>query len=197
MDALWQPGPGARVIVAMHGTGGSPEDLVSWARLADPEASILAPAGDVLENGLYRRFFARMPDGRFDLPDLVKRADAFAEWLRGQGAEKGFDPAEAAVIGYSNGANMAASVMLRHDGLFRDALLLRTMLPFQPHPEHHLRGRRITLACGQSDPYLGPDEAPALAELYEALGAEVKTTWHPGGHELGQADWDAAKTFLD
>ncbi len=197
MEALWKPGPSPRVIVAMHGTGGGPEDLVPWARHASARCSILAPAGDVLENGLHRRFFARMPDGRFDLPDLFRRADAFAEWLRGQAQEKGFDPAETTVIGYSNGANMAAAVMLRHEGIFQDALLLRTMLPFQPHPEHHLRGRRITLACGQSDPYLGPDEAPALARLYEDLGAAVKTTWHPGGHELGEADWDAAKTFLD
>jgi predicted esterase len=197
MEAIWQPGQSGRVILAMHGTGGGPEDLIPWAKLADPEASILAPAGDVLENGVHRRFFARMPDGRFDLPDLVQRADGFATWLRAQGEDKGFDPAEAAVIGYSNGANMAAAVMLRHERLFRDALLLRTMLPFQPHPEHHLRGRSIVLACGQSDPYLGPEEAPALAELYEALGAKVKLTWHPGGHELGEVDWAAAKTFLD
>ncbi len=183
-------------MVALHGTGGSSEDLVPWAQRIDLWASILAPEGEVMERGAVSRFFARFPDGSFDQDDLALRADRLAEHIRAEGRAKGFDPSQAIAVGYSNGANIAAAVMLREAGLFRDALLLRTMLPFPPGPEHRLTGRRIVLGCGRLDPYLSPVEAESLKVLYESLGAEVEIAWHDGGHELGQADWMAAGSLL-
>jgi predicted esterase len=196
MRSLWIPGAGARVVVALHGTGGTPEDLVPWARRIDDQASILAPEGEVLERGAVRRFFARFPDGSFDQADLALRSDRLAEHIREQGRACGFAPAEAIAVGYSNGANIAAALMLRERDIFRAALLLRPMLPFPPGPEHGLAGRSIVLACGRMDPYLNPAEAESLKGLYQRLGAGVEIAWHEGGHELGQADWMAAGSLL-
>ncbi|MEM7809430.1 MAG: VOC family protein [Planctomycetota bacterium] len=192
----WEPAGNAdRVLLALHGTGGDENDLIPLARQASPTASILSPRGRVDENGM-PRFFRRLREGVFDEASIVREANALATWLSTQAGRYDFDASAVDAIGYSNGANIASAVLLLRPESLRSLVLLRPMIPLTPDPLPDLSGRRVLLLAGQRDPIAPPDHVEALATLLKSAGADVTTTYHPAGHELTQADVQAAGAFF-
>ena len=173
----------APTVLALHGTGGNEDDLVPLARRVAPGAAILSPRGPVLEHGM-PRFFRRLDIGVFDLEDLAQRTQELAAFIRSSSATYGFDPARVYALGYSNGANIAASLLLTDGGLLAGAALLRAMLPFEPKTLPELAGKPIMMAAGRRDHYMTPEQAESLADLLRRAGGRVELVWNPGGHDL-------------
>ena len=188
--------PAARAtLLLLHGTGGDEASLLPLGRALLPGAGLLSPRGRVLEHGA-PRFFRRLAEGVFDLPDLIARTHELASWLPEAAARYGFDPASMIAIGYSNGANIAGSLLLLHPGLLRTAVLLRPMVPLVPPIAPDLAGTRVFAATGRRDPIVPVAESERLAELLRGYGAVVDLHWSEGGHELANAEIAAARTWL-
>jgi predicted esterase len=192
----FEPGDAARpVILALHGTGGNEDDLVPLARAIDPRAAVLGPRGRVLEQGM-PRFFRRLAEGVFDQDDLRVRTNELAEFLDEAAARYGFDRANVVAVGYSNGANIAASLLLSRASAFAGAILLRPMVPFEPREIPRQEGGRILISASRADPIVPPPLTERLADLLSAGGAEVTIRWYPTGHGLSpQEIRDAAKWY--
>lgn len=182
-------------VLALHGTGGDERDLVPLAQEVAPGAGILSPRGRVLELGM-PRFFRRLAEGVFDVDDLKARTAELAELLRLASGRYGFEPSRLVAFGYSNGANIAASLLLLRPEVLGDAALLRPTLPFEPLSLPDLLQRRIFLASAEHDAYTPPDRARRLAELLTASGATVEHHWSAGGHGLEQEDVVAARRWF-
>ncbi len=135
------PGTSDRTLLVLHGTGGDEEQLIPLGRELDPAAAILSPRGNVLENG-NARFFRRLAEGVFDLEDLKAQTDALAAFVRAAASHYQFDLEKLVAVGYSNGANIAASILLRRPGLLSAAMLLRAMVPLIPEELPDLRRSR-------------------------------------------------------
>jgi len=187
-------GPDAPVVLLLHGTGGDENDLLPLGRMVAPGAALLSPRGPVLERG-QARFFARLAEGVFDRDDLRRRTDELAAWLAACAARYAFDPARVSAIGYSNGANIAWSVMLAHPAALRRAVLVRPMLPFEPALLPDLSGRAVLILRGERDPVVPAASASALARVLRSAGADVTEHVTPAGHELARADLTKAATW--
>lgn len=182
-------------LLLLHGTGGDEDDLLALGRDLDPEANLLSPRGQVLENGM-PRFFRRLAMGVFDLEDLAARTHELARFVNDAVATYDLDPSRITAVGYSNGANIAASLLLLHPGLLSSAALLHAMVPFEPEEPPSLEGTDVLLTAGRRDQMVPPDQAKRLAEILEEAGADVTLDWQPGGHELTQAEFEAVRTWL-
>lgn len=187
--------PDSRTLLLLHGTGGNEDDLLALGRLLDPDAALLSPRGQVLEHGM-PRFFRRLAEGVFDLEDLALRTDALAHFIEVAARQYGFEPATVCAVGFSNGANIAASLLLRHPGLLRSAILFRAMVPFEPQAPTGLRGARVLLNSGRNDPIAPPAQAYRLAELLRDAGADVVLSFDDGGHALTPDQVRAAREWL-
>ena len=188
-------GPVAPTLLLLHGTGGDENDLLPLGRMLDEQAALLSPRGKVLENGM-PRFFRRLAMGVFDQEDLVNRTHELAEFVTASASEYGFDPGRVFAGGFSNGANIAASLLLLHPDLLAGAVLLRAMAPFEPEMSPDLSGTPVYLAAGRSDQMVPPESTERLAELLKAAGAEVTLDWQPGGHGFGRTEIEAARSWL-
>ncbi|HWL53275.1 MAG TPA: alpha/beta hydrolase [Chthoniobacteraceae bacterium] len=186
----------APVLLLLHGTGGSEDDLLGLGHLLAPGASLLAPRGKVLENGM-PRFFRRLSEGVFDHDDLVRRSHELAAWVRVAARAYRFDVRNVIAVGYSNGANIAASLLLLAPGLLRGAVLFRAMLPFLPETPPDLAGTAVYLAAGKHDPLVPVQQVEALAGLLEQSKAEVTLRWSENGHRLTPEEPEAARRWLD
>jgi predicted esterase len=200
----WSPAAApaaATTLLLLHGTGGNEQDLMSLgAELASalPEqggANLLSPRGKVLENG-HPRFFRRFAEGVFDEEDVKFRARELALWVRACSAEYGFDLKTTYAVGYSNGANIAAAVLLLQPDLLAGGVLWRPLAPTRPESVPDLSGKHVLIAGGQRDYIIGPQLTRELAQLLMQAAAEVTQHWHPGGHELSGSDVAAAKAWL-
>jgi predicted esterase len=180
--------------LVLHGTGGNEEDLLPLARLIDPRAGVLSPRGKVLERGM-PRFFRRLAEGVFDIDDLKFRTSELAEFVVAAAAQYGFDPTRVIAAGFSNGANIAASLMLLRPGVLRAAILFSPMVPLQPPSLPDLQGVDVFLCAGRTDPIVDPENAQRLADILRESGARITLRWKPGGHELTRADVDAARDW--
>lgn len=186
---LFVPGqPHRPTLLLLHGTGGSEHDLVPLAQEMLPGAALLAPRGAVQENGM-PRFFRRLAEGVFDLPDLHRRTKDLAEFVAGAAREYAFDPARVVALGYSNGANIAASLLLSHRETLCGAALLRAMTPFEPETSGSLQGKPVLLAAGRRDSMVPIPNVERLAELLQERGAKVELAWADLGHQLGELDF--------
>ncbi len=182
-------------LLLLHGTGGNEEDLIPLGKELAPGAAILSPRGKVSEFGA-PRFFRRLAEGVFDHEDLVLRTHELAAFVESAAEEYGFDKAKLVAAGYSNGANVAASMMLLHPGLVRAAVLFRSMAPFEPEVGPNLSGVPVFMAAGSRDQMISPENTQALAEMLEGSGAEVELRWRDTGHALTYEEVGEAKEWL-
>ena len=182
-------------LLLLHGTGGDERDLLPIGRALDPAAGLLSPRGRVLESGA-PRFFRRLAEGVFDLEDLAVRTDELAEFVTAAAHHYGFDESRVIAVGYSNGANIAASLLLRRPHVLAGAILFRPMVPFEPATPPDLHRARVFIGAGRRDPIVPPGQPPRLQQILMEAGAAVEMHWHPGGHELGEDDLQAAKGWL-
>ena len=195
---VYEPGsdPSAPPLLLLHGTGGDEYDMIPLARRLSPGSAVLSPRGDVLEHGS-PRFFRRFAEGVFDLDDVRKRTHSLAEFLAAAGQQYGFDPRRLTAVGFPNGANIAASLLLLRPESLGDAILLRAMVVLdQPAAAGSLTGRRVLLVNGQEDPIVPLDHPARLAELLEAGNAATTRHLAPAGHGLTSGDLAAATAFL-
>ncbi|HET9927168.1 MAG TPA: alpha/beta hydrolase [Rubrobacter sp.] len=182
-------------LLLLHGTGGNEEDLVPLGETLAPGAAFLSPRGKVSEYGA-PRFFRRLAEGVFDHEDLVFRTHELAGFVEAASEEYGFDPSKVVAVGYSNGANVAASTILLHPGLLRAAVLFRAMVPFEPEVTPDLSGMPVFIAAGRMDRMIPPDNTQRLADILLEAGAEVDLRWRATGHPLTYEDVAEAKAWL-
>jgi len=185
----------ATTLLLLHGTGGSESDLIPLGRALLPGSALLSPRGKVLENGM-PRFFRRLAEGVFDLDDLKLQTGALARFIHDATARYDLDPHRIVAAGYSNGANIAASVLLTDPTVLSGAALFRPMVPFVPDSSPDLKEFPVLLTGGRRDPIVRPEQTQTLAAMFERAGAKVSIHWHSGGHELGNDDIDAAKQWI-
>lgn len=187
--------PGASPLLLLHGTGGNEHDLIPLGRQLSPGSALLSPRGDVSEHGM-PRFFRRFAEGVFDLDDVAKRTHALADFIAAAGTQYGFDPAKLTALGYSNGANIAASLFLLRPESLAGAVLLRPMVVLEPKALPDLRGKRLLLLSGRHDPIVPVDHPERLAAQFRTAGADVTLQWLDTGHQLTEADLKHAARFL-
>lgn len=177
----------APLVFAFHGTGGDETQFFDLVRQMLPEASVISPRGDVLEMGA-ARFFRRTGEAVYDMQDLVSRTSQMAEFIAAQQTDKrrvyGF--------GYSNGANILASVLFKHSSLFDRVGLLHPLVPWVPEPVN-LSGKQVLISAGERDPICPWPESARLIEWFQTNGADVTTEIHAGGHELRNSEIDALR----
>ncbi|HEU4642472.1 MAG TPA: VOC family protein [Gemmatimonadaceae bacterium] len=186
---------GSITLLLLHGTGGDEEDLIPLGRALLPGAGILSPRGKVLERGA-PRFFRRLAEGVFDQEDLARRTDELAEFIDAAARMYELDRDGIVAVGFSNGANIAASLLLRRAHLLRAAVLFSPMVPFEPGVAPDLAGTSVFIGAGRTDPIASPAQAERLAELLRGAGADVTLHWEAGGHALTQSEVDAARRWV-
>lgn len=187
--------PDRPVLLLLHGTGGDESDLLPLGEALAPGAARLSPRGKVLENGM-PRFFRRLAEGVFDLEDLRQRTRELADFVAAAMAEYGLGERRPIAVGFSNGANIAAALLLLHPGTLGGALLIRPMVPLVPQSLPDLAGIPVQINAGQADPLVPPPQSEALARLLADAGAGVTTAWIAGGHALTREDLDVGKAWF-
>lgn len=185
--------PGLAPLLLLHGTGGDENDLVSLGAMIAPGAALLSPRGKVLEGGM-PRFFRRLREGVFDEEDVRRRADELGDFVTEARAAYGL--AAPVAVGFSNGANIAAALLLRRPEALAGAVLLRAMVPFADAAAGRLLGTPVLLLSGVADPIVPEDNARRLAAQLTGAGASVDHRMLPVGHGLSQADVNLAREFL-
>ena len=185
--------PAAPPLLLLHGTGGNENDLLPLGEALSPGSARLSPRGQVLENGM-PRFFRRLAEGVFDLDDLRLRTGHLAEFV-GR-ARRQYGLAAPIAVGFSNGANIAAALLLLHPGTLSGALLLRPMVPLVPDPLPALEGAPVQIVAGRADPIVPPALTEELAALLSRAGAKVAIDWLPAGHGLSRQDLEIGRRWL-
>ena len=189
------PGTSNRTLLLLHGTGGNERDLIPFGRELDPDAALLSPRGKVLENGM-PRFFRRLAEGIFDLEDLKYRTNELADFVAAAAQHYGFAADNVVAVGYSNGANIAASMLLLRPEILSAAILFRAMVPLIPDTPPNLSAVRVWIGAGMNDPIIPTSETKRLAELLRNAGTDVTMRFFQAGHELTPADVEAAREWL-
>jgi len=193
---VFEPGRSAWTLLLLHGTGGDERDLLGLGRELAPGAALLSPRGNVLE-GSMPRFFRRLAVGQLDIPDLLARTDELAGFVAAARAAYALDAARIVALGLSNGANIAASMLLRRPEVLRGAALLRPMLPYEPPAPPDLAGTSVLVCAGGRDPYSSLEQVRRLVEILGAGGADVALHIEPqAGHGLTEGDLEQARTWL-
>lgn len=188
------PGESPPTLLLLHGTGGGEDDLLPLGPLLDPEAALVSPRGNVLEHGM-ARFFRRFGEGVFDEEDLRRRAGDLSAFVTEARLAYGLGPVTA--VGFSNGANMAAALLLLRPGTLAAAALLSPMVPLVPDPLPQLHGVPVFIGAGRTDRAVPPEQTERLAELLRRAGADVTLDWNPGGHGIHPAEVNAARAWLE
>ena len=186
---------GSTTLLLLHGTGGDEDDLLPLGRALLPGAGIVSPRGKVLERGA-PRFFRRLAEGVFDQEDLARRTDELAAFIEAAAKNYELDPDGIVAVGFSNGANIAASLLLRHPGVLRGAVLLSPMVPFEPDAVPDLTRTSVFIGAGRNDPIVPVKQVERLAALLGQAGAKVTVHWESGGHAIAQAEVDAAHRWI-
>jgi predicted esterase len=186
---------GLPTLLLLHGTGGNERDLLSLGDQLLPGAARLSPRGQVLENGM-PRFFRRLAEGVFDLEDLRRRTTELADFVEAarRSYELGTQPIVA--VGFSNGANVAAAMLLLRPGVLGGALLFRAMVPLVPDPLPALGGVAVQINAGTADPIVTQSQSEELGSLLLRAGAAVTIDWIEAGHRLTREDLEIGQRFL-
>ncbi|MCY9657793.1 alpha/beta hydrolase [Paenibacillus chondroitinus] len=185
----------APVLVLLHGTGGTERDLLPLAQAISPASSVLSIRGNVLENGM-PRFFRRLAEGIFDEEDLIFRTKELNDFLDEAAVEHGFDRRNMVAIGYSNGANIAGSLLFHYPDALRGAILHHPMVPRRGIQLPDLTDTPIFIGAGRNDPICSPEETEELQKLLGEAGAEIEVHWENAGHQLTRSEVDAAGTWF-
>jgi phospholipase/carboxylesterase len=196
MKHIFQQGsdPSRPTLLLLHGTGGDEQDLLPLAGRIDEKASVLSVRGNVLENGM-PRFFRRLAEGVFDEEDLVFRTNELNEFLEQAAAEYKFDRHNIVAIGYSNGANIAGSLMFHYQDALRGAILHHPMVPRRGIELPDLSGKPVFIGAGTNDPICPAQESEELKSLLEKANASVQLHWENHGHQLTFGEVDAAEKW--
>ena len=187
--------PSGRVLLLLHGTGGDENDMVPMGRDLDPDAALLSLRGNVLENGM-PRFFRRLAEGVFDEADVIRRAHELADFIGTAATQYNFDPTRLTAVGYSNGANVAAAVLLLRPATITSAVLFRAIVPLTPESAPNLDGARVLICSGKRDPIIPLDNAERLTAMLRAAGADVSLRVENASHQLMFDEIEAAKKWL-
>ena len=191
----FEPGEGpAQPVLLLHGTGGNEDDLLPLGRAIAPDAPLLSPRGKVLENGM-PRFFRRVSQGVFDEDDVRARANDLADFV--EAARDAYDIAAPLAVGYSNGANVAAALLLLRPATLAGAILVRVTIPFAHPPHVDLAGKPVLILSGAQDTLISAEGAARLALALQQSGANVSHRTLPVGHEWSQADINLARSWLN
>jgi phospholipase/carboxylesterase len=190
------PGRSTRTLLLLHGTGGNENDLILLGRDLDPDANLLSPRGKVLENGM-PRFFRRLAEGIFDKEDLIRRAHELADFIEQASAKYRFNRQNLYAVGYSNGANIAGSLLLLRPQTLAGAILLRPMVPIVLEPLPDLSGVPVLVVSGRYDAIVSAEEALQLVSLLRKAGAEVSRSLENAGHGLTRATVEIARRWLE
>ena len=189
------PGSSERTLLLLHGTGGNEHDLLSLGRELDQNASLLSPRGQVLENGM-PRFFRRLAEGVFDLEDLKRRTHELADFVAAAAEHYQFATNQVIAVGYSNGANIAASLLLLRPQTLHGAILFRVMVPLIPPAQPDLSSVRVWIGAGDKDPIIPTSESQRLAELLRRAGADVTIRFFNSGHNLTNDEIERGRDWL-
>jgi predicted esterase len=182
-------------LVLLHGTGGNEEDLILLGKELEPTASILSPRGKVLENGM-PRFFRRLAEGVFDIEDLKFRTYELADFLQKCSLHYRFDLNQTIAVGFSNGANIGASILLLRSEVLQGAILFRAMVPLVPNTLPDLSNKKILLSEGLQDPIVSRSETENLFKLFQKTNANITLKWQNSSHNLIQDDLKIAKEWI-
>ena len=182
--------PGGPLLFVFHGTGGDENPLLSLGRDLLPQATIISPRGDVAEHGA-ARFFRRTGEGVYDMGDLARATDKMAGFIKAH--IEAAKPSAAFGLGYSNGANILASVVFAAPAMFDATVLMHPLIPFEPEINGSLAGRHILVTAGRRDPICPPNLTTRLEAYLRADGADVTVAWHDGGHEVRPNEIEAAR----
>ncbi|KRF10725.1 alpha/beta hydrolase [Paenibacillus sp. Soil787] len=185
----------APVLVLFHGTGGTERDLLPLAQAISPTSSVLSVRGNVLENGM-PRFFRRLAEGIFDEEDLIFRTKELYDFLDQAAVEHGFDRNNLVAIGYSNGANIAGSLLFHYPDALRGAILHHPMVPLRGIQLPDLSGIPVFIGAGRNDPICSPQETEELQKLLSEAGSPVVVHWEQAGHQLTRSEVEAAGTWF-
>jgi phospholipase/carboxylesterase len=189
------PGSSKRTLLLLHGTGGNERDLIPLGREIDPTAAFLSPRGKVLENGM-PRFFRRLAEGIFDEEDLKRRTHELADFVGAAAKHYEFAADQVVAVGYSNGANIAASLLLLRPETLRAAILFRAMVPLVPGKLPDLSLLRVWIGAGTHDPIIPTSETQRLVELLRGAGADVTIRFFDAGHNLTNDEIEIARDWL-
>jgi len=187
------PEAGKPLVFAFHGTGGDERQFFGLAQALVPGGGVVSPRGDVSEMGA-ARFFRRTGEGVYDMADLSARTEKMAQYVSAQKAAHPDSPMYG--FGYSNGANILASVVMAYPDLFDRVALLHPLIPWSPDPVEGLAGRKVLVTAGQRDPITPFHMSQQLIAWFQEQGADVSTDVHDGGHELRQTEVDALAAFM-
>lgn len=196
MKHIFKPGTGSgETLVVFHGTGGDENDLISVAQMIDSDANILSLRGNILENGM-RRFFKRLSEGVFDEEDVRFRAKEIIDFL-GEAKEKyGIDLENLTAVGYSNGANIIAAIMLLYGETFKKSILFHPTVPLKVIPNHELAGKRVFVGAGMNDTIIPIRHTEQLESIFREKGADVTSKRYMKGHTLTIEEVNDAKEWL-
>jgi len=189
------PGRSTRTLLLLHGTGGDENDLIPLGRELDPDANLLSPRGKVLENGM-PRFFRRLAEGIFDEEDLIRRTHELADFIEQASSKYRLDRQNLLAVGYSNGANIAGSLLLLRPHTLAGAILLRPMVPIVPELLPDLSGVPVLAVSGRYDAIVPMDESLELVYLLRQAGAEVSGSLENAGHGLTDATVEIVRQWL-
>ena len=184
---------GSPPLLLLHGTGGDENDLLGLGQMISPDSALLSPRGRVLEHGM-PRFFRRLAEGVFDEEDVQRRALELGAFVAD--ARKQYGIAAPVAVGFSNGANIAAALLLLKPDVLAGAILLRAMVPLSDPPKAELGGKQVLLLSGQADPIVPASNSTKLAALLSEAGVRVDHKVLPAGHQLSQADVTLARNWI-
>ncbi|WP_059041531.1 alpha/beta hydrolase [Paenibacillus rubinfantis] len=185
----------APTLLLLHGTGGTERDLLPLAERISPTSAVLSVRGNVLENGM-PRFFRRLAMGVFDEADLVLRTKELHDFLDEASSQYGFDRRQVVAVGYSNGANIAASLLFHHAGALSGAILHHPMVPRRGVPLPEMTELPVFIGAGRNDAMCKPEETEELEGLFRGAGAQVHVHWEPYGHQLTETEVLAASEWF-
>lgn len=196
MEHIFKQGqPDAPTFILLHGTGGDENDLLPLAQVLNPDYNVLSIRGEVSENGM-NRFFKRHGEGQYDVEDLNYRTDRLLEFLSEAAEKYAFDLSKAIPVGFSNGSNIAISMMLRENTTFKKALLYAPLYPIEVTTDKDFSNAQILLSMGENDPIVPLAESKRVIDIFNSRGADVTTVW-VNSHELTQSGVVAGQEVLN